>query len=97
MLIAIMPEEIRKLNNFTLYTQDPTTLLCCGITNDAPINANYLPIRDILSGQEQRCLPPTFGKYLSLSRIEEALSQRKNDDDILTAVETAYQEGVNSI
>lgn len=73
MLIAIMPNEIHKLNDFQLYSQHPQTLLCCGITNDTESKDVFTEITEILEGQEQRCLPQSYGKYLTLEQIEQGL------------------------
>lgn len=97
MLIAIMPDEIHKLNNFTLYSQNPETLLCCGVTTDIESEAVFSAIDEIPTGQEQRCLPQSYGKYLNLARIEQGLAEHKGNEYLLAAAEAAYTEGVNSI
>lgn len=74
MLISIMPEEIHKLNDFKLYAQNPNTLLCCGVTNDTESTAVFSEITEIPTGQEQRCLPQSYGIHLNLERIERGLA-----------------------
>ena len=96
MLIAIMPDEIHKLSDFVLYSQNPNTLLCCGITNDTESKAVYTEISEIPAGQEQRCLPQSYGTHLSIERIERGLEDYMQYEVLLAAAEAAYEEGVNT-
>lgn len=99
MLIAIMPDEIHKLENFMLYSQNPNTLLCCGITNDTESSAVFYEVTEIPKGQEQRCLPQSYGKNLNLERIERGIADytelhRKYDEQqqTINEYETALTE-----
>lgn len=99
MLIAIMPDEIHKLENFMLYSQNPNTLLCCGITNDTESSAVFYEVTEIPTGQEQRCLPQSYGKNLNLERIEHGIADytelhRKYDEQqqTINEYETALTE-----
>lgn len=97
MLISIMPSEIHKLSDFQLYSQNSKTLLCCGMTNDIVSNVDYTEIEEIPTGQEQRCLPQGYGKYLTLEQIEQGLKNYTEPQRLIAEYEEKLADAENAL
>ena len=97
MLISIMPDEIHKLNDFQLYSQNPVSLLCCGVTNDTESEAVFTEIAEIPSGQEQRCLPKGYGRYLNLVQIEQGLKDYTEPQRLIAEYEAELADAENAL